>query len=197
MKGRKRKMKKQKVTTTVNGVDVKRLFETIDAIKETPGLAKFRFRARNQWIDGGHNRSTIKDFYGVGQEDQSREKAWVFDADEPEILLGKDRGANPVEFLLHALAGCVTSALIYHAAAKGIEIEEVESTLEGDIDLHGFLGMDPNTPRGYQEIRVHFKIKADVPDEELDELVKLGPRFSPVFDTVTRAVPVKVTGSPM
>ncbi len=190
-------MATQKVTTKMNGIDTQKLFDTINAIKQTPGLAKFRFRARNQWIDGGHNRSTIKDFYGAGQEDTTRDKAWVLDADEPEVLLGEDRGPNPVEFVLHALAACVTTSLVYHAAAKGIAIDEVESTLEGDIDLHGFLGLDPNVPRGYQEIRVHFKIKADVPEDQLQELVKLGPTFSPVFDTVTRAVNVKVTGEPM
>lgn len=183
-----------KVTNQVNGIDTNKLFETIDAIKATPGLAKFRFRARNNWINGGHNRSTIKDFYGCLEEDTSREKAWVFDADEPPVLLGLDNGANPVEYLLHALAGCVTSAIIYHAAAKGIAIEACESTLEGDIDLHGFLGIDPDTPRGYQEIRMKFRISADVSDEELEKLVQLGPAFSPVFDTVTRAVPVTVTG---
>lgn len=190
-------MTMQKMTSKMNGVDTGKLFETIEAIKQTPGLAKFRFRAKNQWIDGGHNRSTIKDFYGAGQEDSTRTKLFVFDADEPEVLLGEDRGANPVEYLLHALASCVTTSLVYHAAAKGIEIEEVESTLEGDIDLHGFLGLDPKTPRGYQEIRVHFKVKADVPEDQLQDLVKLGPTFSPVFDTITRAVPVKVTGESM
>ncbi len=185
-----------KVQTKVNGVDLQQLFETIEAIKQTPELANFRFRATNQWIDGGHNRTTIKNFYGTNQDIEHKEP-FVLDADEPPVLLGLDRGANPVEHLLNALAGCVTSAIVYHAAAKGIRIDEIESTLEGDIDLHGFLGMDPDTPRGYQEIRISYRIKADVPDEELQELVDLGPSFSPVFDTVTRAVPVKVTAAKM
>jgi uncharacterized OsmC-like protein len=189
-------MSTQKIKTTVNGVDVEKLFETIGAIKETPGLAKFRFKVDNQWIDGGHNRTTVKNFYGAGQ-DNAHEKTFVFDADEPPLLLGLDRGANPVEALLHALAGCVTSALIYHAAAKGIEIEEVESSLEGDIDLHGFLGIDPDCPRGYQEIRFNFRIKGDFTDEQLEELRALGPTYSPVFDTITRAVPIKVTADRM
>jgi len=189
-------MTTQKVKTAVNGVDVQKLFETIAAVKETPGLAKFRFTVDNQWIDGGHNRTTVKNFYGC-EQDNAHDQTFIFNADEPPLLLGLDRGANPVEALLHALAGCVTSALVYHAAARGIEIAEVESTLEGDIDLHGFLGIDPACPRGYQEIRFGFRLKGDFTDEQLEELRALGPSYSPVFDTVTRAVPVRVSAERM
>lgn len=176
----------------VNGVNVSQLFETIEVIKKTPNLADFKFRLNNRWIECGHNRSTIKNFYGAGQEDTSRREPFVLDADEPPVLLGTDKAPNPVEYLLHALAACVTTSLVYHAAAKGIRLEEVQSRVEGDLDLHGFLGMDETVPRGYKNIRIKFKIKADVPDEELEELCKLGPTFSPVFDTVTRAVNVEV-----
>jgi uncharacterized OsmC-like protein len=119
----------------------------------------------------------------------------VLQADEPAILLGKDTAANPVEYLLHALAACLTTSMIYHAAARGIQIEEVESSLEGDIDLHGFLDLDRKVRNGYQGIRVNFKIKADVPDEQLQEIVKLGPGRSPVFDSLTNGVPVSVTAA--
>ena len=122
----------------INGVDVSRLSETIEAIKANPELAKFRFRARNKWIYGGHNRTEIKDFYGASKEDTSRTESFVMDADEPPILLGEDKGANPVEYVLTALAACLTTSMVYHAAARGIKIEEVESRLEGDLDLHGF-----------------------------------------------------------
>ncbi|HEX2492061.1 MAG TPA: OsmC family protein, partial [Blastocatellia bacterium] len=122
----------------INGVNVDQLFSTINAIKENPGLAKFKFRAKNQWINGGQNRTNIKDFYGAGQEDATRKQTFVFDNDEPEVLLGHDNGANPVEFVLHALAGCLTTSLVYHAAAQGIKIESVESKFEGDLDLRGF-----------------------------------------------------------
>ena len=176
----------------VNGVSVDGLSNTVGAIKAAPALAKFNFHIRNKWVDGGCNNSTVGNFYGAGQE-QSRSKAFVLDADEPPVLLGKDSAANPVEHLLHALAGCLTSSMVYHAAARGIHIEEVESSLEGDIDLLGFLELDKNVRNGYQGIRVNFKIKADVPDEELQALCKLGSAHSPVFDSLTNGVPVAVT----
>ena len=177
----------------VNGVDVDRLFGTIDAIKETPNLADFKFRARNRWIKGDHNRSTIKEFYGAGGEDSTRVEPFILNAGEAPVLLGRDNAPNPVEYLLHALAACVTTSMVYHAAAKGIEVEEVESRLEGDIDLHGFLGLDETVPKGYKNIRIKFKIKADVPDEVLQELIETGQEFSPVYNSVTRGVPVDVT----
>ena len=175
----------------VNGVAVDDLFTTIDAIKTTPAIAKFKFRIRNQWLDGSQNKSAVSTFYGAGQE-QARPKPFVLEADEPPVLLGKDAAANPVEHLLHALASCLTTSMVYHAAARGIQIEEVESSLEGDIDLHGFLELDKNVRKGYQGIRVNFKIKADVPDEQLQEIVQLGPGYSPVFDSLTNGVPVSV-----
>jgi len=175
----------------VNGVDVDKLFETINAVKDAPVIAKFKFRANNKWIKGGHNRTTIKNFYGI-QKDHIHEKPFELDADEPPLLLGEDNGPNPVEYVLTALAACVTTSIVYHAAAKGIKLNSVESRLEGDIDLRGFLGLSEDVPRGYKEIRMYFKIDADVPDEKLQELVQLGPTYSPVFDTITRAVPVSV-----
>ncbi len=180
----------------VNGVDVDKLFETIDQIKATPMIAKFRFRLNNEWLGCGHSRSTVKSFHGAG-EDIDHMKMFVIDADEPPILLGQDMGANPVEHLLNALAGCVTSAMVYHAAAKGIQIEEIESEVMGDIDLQGFLGIREDVRCGYQNIQMKFKIKADVTDEQLEELYKLGPSFSPVFDSVTKGVPVTVMAERM
>ena len=184
------------LTKTVNGVAVDDLSKTVEAIKATPSIAKFKFRIRNQWVDAGRNCSTADTFYGAGQE-QSRPKAFVLEADEPPVLLGRDSAANPVEHLLHALASCLTTSMVYHAAARGIHIEEVESFLEGDIDLHGFLDLDKNVRNGYQGIRVNFKIKADVPDEKLQELGQLGPGHSPVFDSLTNGVPVSVTAQRM
>jgi uncharacterized OsmC-like protein len=176
----------------INGVDVDQLFSTINAIKENPGLAKFEFRANNQWVNGGHNRTSIKDFYGAGQEDTTRKRTFVFDNDEPVALLGEDNGANPVEFVLHALAGCLTTSLVYHAAAQGIKIDAVESKFEGDLDLRGFLGLNEDVRNGYENIRVTFKIKADAPEEKLKELCELAQKRSPVFDIVTNRVPVNV-----
>lgn len=177
---------------TINGVAVDDLSKTVEAIKATPSIAKFKFRIQNQWADGSKNTSTADTFYGAGQE-QSRSKPFVLEADEPPVLLGRDTAANPVEHLLHALASCLTTSMVYHAAARGIHIEEVESTLEGDIDLHGFLELDKNVRNGYQGIRVNFKIKADAPDSQLLELSQLGTGHSPVYDTLTKGVPVSVT----
>jgi uncharacterized OsmC-like protein len=177
---------------TINGVAVDDLFKTVDAVKATPAIAKFKFRIRNQWVDAGQNCSTADTFYGAGQE-QSRSKPFVLEADEPPVLLGKDIAANPVEHLLHALASCLTTSMVYHAAARGIHIEEAESTLEGDIDLRGFLALDKKVRNGYQGIRVNFKIKADVTDEKLQEIGQLGPGHSPVFESLTNGVPVSVT----
>jgi uncharacterized OsmC-like protein len=184
---------KTQTTQKVNGVAVDKLFETIENLRAMPELANFKFRLKNRWLGCGHNRSTIRNFYGAGEEQTQRARPFVLDADEPPLLLGNDMGANPVEHLLHALTSCVTTALVYHAAARGIRIEELESRTEGDLDLRGFLGMSDEIPRGYQDIRIKFKIKADVPDEELEQLCKLGPTYSPVFDTVTRAVNVNVS----
>ena len=123
------------VSGTINGVDAERMRATVQAVPQNPGPAAFQFRVANQWINGGRNRSTIKSFYGVGGEDSVRTKPFVLDADEPPVLSGEDHAANPAEYVLHALAACLTTSLVYHAAARGIRIESVESTLEGDLDL--------------------------------------------------------------
>jgi uncharacterized OsmC-like protein len=175
----------------VNGVNVDGLSATIEAVKATPDIAKFKFRIQNQWHGAAQNRSTVGGFFGTGQE-LSRQAPFVLMADEPPVLLGKDAGANPVEHLLHALAACLTTSMVYHAAARGIELEEVESSLEGDLDLRGFLDLEPKVRKGYQGIRVKFKIRANVPDEQLHEIAQLGTGHSPVFDSLTNSVPVSV-----
>lgn len=182
-------MSQATMSGVMNGVDVERLGQTIQAVQKDPGLARSQFRAVNRWISGGHNRSTIKGFYGAGQEDTTRTKPFELDADEPHVLLGKDQGANPVEFVLHALAACLTTSLVYHAAARGMRLESVESQLEGDLDLQGFLGLSDQVRRGYKEIRVKFKVKSDASPEQLEELTK----FSPVYDIVSNPVPVSIS----
>ncbi len=175
----------------VNGVNVDQLFKTIELIKEKPEIARFKFRATNKWIDGTHNRATVKDFYGAGQEDASREPM-VFELDEPPVLLGKNLGTNPVEYLLVALSGCLTTSLIAHASAKGIEIKGVESRYEGDLDLRGFLGLSEDVKVGYENIRVYFKIDADVSEEQKEELIRMAQKYSPVFNSIANPVPVSV-----
>jgi uncharacterized OsmC-like protein len=182
----------QKLSTTISGVAVDDLFTTIDAVKATPSMAKFSFQIRNQWETGSRNCSTVSAFRGANRE-LSHPKPFVLEADEPAILLGKDMAANPVEYLLHALASCLTTSMVYHAAARGVSIEQVESSVEGDLDLHGFLDLDNSVRKGYQGIRVNFKIKANVPDKQLQEIAQLGIRFSPVFDSLMNGVPISLT----
>jgi uncharacterized OsmC-like protein len=175
----------------VNGINVEQLFATIEAIKKKPEIARFKFRATNKWIGGTHNRATVKNFYGAGLEDASREPM-VFDLDEPPVLCGKNLGANPVEYLLVALSGCLTTSLVAQAAAKGITIKKVESRYEGDLDLRGFLGLAPDVKVGYEQIRVYFKIDADIPDAQKEELVRMAQKYSPVFNTVANPTAVSV-----
>lgn len=177
---------------TINGVNVTELFNTIDAISENAEIASFTFRASNKWISGGQNETVINDYDGACQSFE-RATPFVFRKDEPAILLGEDTGANPVEYLLAALAGCLTTSLVYHASAKGISISGVESTYSGHLDLRGFLGMDPSIRNGYDAIQIEFKVDADAGREQIEELVKVAQQRSPVFDVVARSVPVTVT----
>jgi uncharacterized OsmC-like protein len=175
-----------------NGVDTEQLFGTLDAIKADPTIARFQFRAQNRWIDGAHNRTTIRDFYAANQEDTSRAEAFVIDAGEPAILLGADTGANPAEHLLHALAACLTTSLVYVAAARGVHLTEVESTLEGDMNVQGALGLSDDYRNGFEQIRASFRVKGDAPEEKLREVVARAQLRSAVFDMVTNGVPVTV-----
>ena len=175
-----------------NGVDTEQMFGTLDAIKAQPELARFQFRATNRWIGGAHNRSTIKDFWGAGQEDTSRAAAFRLDAGEPAVLLGADTGPNPAEYLLHALAACLTTSLVYVAAARNVHLTEVESTLEGDMDVRGALGLSDEVRNGFSKIRVTFKVKGDAPEEKLREVVERAQARSAVFDMVSHGVPVEV-----
>jgi len=181
----------QRKEESVNGINVDQLFGTIDSIKENPEIARFTFRATNRWIGGTHNQATIKDFFGGLKEESSREPM-VFEVDEPPVLCGLDLGANPVEYLLVALSGCLTTTLIAHAAARGIEIRKVESRYEGDLDLRGFLGMSDDVPVGYQKIGVYFKIDADVSEDRKEELIRMAQKHSPVYNTITKPIPVSV-----
>lgn len=175
-----------------NGVDTEQLYGTLDAIKFRPELGVFRFRARNRWIEGAHSRTVIKGFYGAGQEDESREREFVVDADEPAVLLGVDAGPSPAEHLLHALAACLTTALVYVAAARRVRLTEVESTLEGEVDLRGTLGLSDDVRNGFSRIRVRFVVRGDAPEAALREIVERAQARSAVLDMVSNGVPVTV-----
>jgi uncharacterized OsmC-like protein len=176
--------------TTRNGVDTATLFATLDAVKGDPEIAKFQFRASNRWVSGTHNRTTIHDFHGAKQEMAHREP-FTFDADHPPVLVGSDQGPTPVEYLLHALAACLTAGIANIAAARGITLTEVTSTVEGDIDLLGILGLDDDVRNGYQGIRVSFVLRGDIP-EKLRSVVEQSRRRSAVYDVVTNGVPVSI-----
>jgi uncharacterized OsmC-like protein len=183
----------QVVDVSRNGVNTEVLYGTLDAIKGDPSLGVFQFRAHNHWIDGAHNRSTIKTFYCAGHEDSTRTETFTLDAGEPQILLGIDTGPNPAEHLLHALAACLTTTLVYVAAARKVRLTEVESTLEGDMDVRGALGLSDEVRNGFSRIRVNFAIKGDAPQEKLREIVERAKARSVVFDIVTHGVPVEVS----
>jgi len=180
-----------KTSQVVNGVNVTDLFNTISLIKETPEISQFKFRTTNKWQNGTYSQATVKDFYGALQEDDTRDPM-VFNIDEPPVLLGDNKGVNPVEYLLVGLSGCLTTAMVAHASAKGIALRSVESRLEGDLDVQGFLGLSQDIPVEYQEIRVSFKIDADISTAEKQELIEMAQKYSPVFNSVSKPVTVKV-----
>lgn len=180
----------------INGINVGQLEEKLRMMSEEPGLARSKFRATNRWVNGGYNRATIDQFFCANQEN-AHAQSFTIEMDEPPLLLGEDHGANPVEAVLAALSGCLTTGLVVNAAAQGIEIEAIESEYEGELDLRGFLGLSDEVRNGYQNIRVKFRINADAPQEKIDELIRLTQARSPVFDIVSNPVSVTVTGEKM
>jgi uncharacterized OsmC-like protein len=178
--------------TRRNGVDAEKMFATLDLIKAEPELARFQFRATNRWVDGAHNRSTVKGFYGAGAEDNSRSEEFQLDAGEPAILLGSNTGPNPVEYLLHALAACLTIAIVYVATARKVKLTSVESTLTGELDARGAFGLDDGPRNGFERIGVSFRVSGDATEEKLCEIVERARERSAVYDMVTNGVPVDV-----
>jgi uncharacterized OsmC-like protein len=175
-----------------NGVDVPTLFATLDAVKQSPQIARFQFRASNDWVRGTHSRSAIQGFHGAGQEDTSRQEPFVYDADHPAVLVGSNQGPTPVEFLLHAIAACLTAGLANIAAARGVTLRRVTSTVEGDIDLLGILGLSDTVRNGYQQIRVHLDVEGDASPEELAALVERSRLRSAVYDVLAHGTDVRV-----
>ena len=179
-------------TAIRNGVDTQQMFGTLDAIGAQPELGAFTFRATNQWLNGAHNRSTIKGFFGAGGEDTTRTEAFLVDAGEPAVLLGTDTGPNPAEYLLHALAACLTTTLVYSASARKVRLTEVSSTFEGDMDVRGCLGLDDAYRNGFTQIRGTFTISGDAPAEKLRAIVENATKRSAVYDMVANGVPITI-----
>jgi uncharacterized OsmC-like protein len=175
-----------------NGVNTPALFATIGAVKQTPSLAKFQFRARNRWMTGTYSETVMESFAGAGSE-HTHATTFRYTADHPAVLVGEDRGPTPTEFLLHALASCLTAGIGNIAAARGVTLTSVESQIEGDIDLQGILGLSDTVRNGYQQLRVSFDIAGDAPAEKLREIVEQARARSAVFDVLTNGVPVSIT----
>lgn len=176
----------------VNGIDVDTLMGTVNAVKNDPELGRCKFRATNKWTGGAHNCTTVKAFHAAKQNIDHKEP-FELHCDEPAILAGGDNGANPVEHVLNALAGCVTTSMVAHAAVRGIAIQELESELEGDIDLRGFFGLADDVPKGYTAIRVKFKVKTDA--ENIEKLKSLAA-LSPVYNTLIKGTKVDIQFEP-
>jgi uncharacterized OsmC-like protein len=176
-----------------NGVDTATLFATIDAVRAQPAAAAFQFRATNRWVSGTHSRGYVQGFFGVGAEDTTREAPFVLNADHPTVLVGSDEGPSPVEYLLHALAACLTAGIGNIAAARKVTLHRVESSVEGDIDLQGILGLDPEVRNGFQAVRVRFEVDADAEPEVIASLVEQAVARSAVYDVITNGVPVDVS----
>ncbi|MEJ2617576.1 MAG: OsmC family protein [Ignavibacteriaceae bacterium] len=183
-------MKKQKI---INGIDINRLAEIIDVIEKSPDLARFQFRAKNTWMNGGHSRSVIKSFYGGKQEDNTRSEPFILENDQPLIMLGKDKGASPVEYILNALAGCITNSIVYHATLKGIRINDIESELEGNIDLRNLFMKNNEIDNPEDNIKVKIRITGnELQENEKSFLCELGKKTSPVYKVITNAIPVEL-----
>lgn len=178
--------------TTLNGLDLTQLSETVQALQADASLARFEFRATNRWIGGGLNRSTIGGFFGAGVEDTSRQEPYVYENAEPPVLLGANESANPVEFLLHAVAGCVTTTFVLHATARGMRIRSIGTELSGDIDVQGLLDLDEDATVGYESIQIRMHVDADASDEEVRELIEFAKAHSPVLNTIQRPVVIEL-----
>lgn len=174
--------------TITNGINVTALNETIDAVRGDNEMANFQFRVKNKWMGADLNRTEIEGFFGACADHPHEKGPFTLDNAEPSLLLGCGSAPNPVEYVLHALAGCLTSTMIYHAAARGITVEEASSALEGDLDLRGFLGLSDDVRKGFKAVRVKIRAKSDATPQELTELAK----FSPVYDIVSNSLPVEV-----
>jgi uncharacterized OsmC-like protein len=176
----------------LNGVDTDAVARTMAAIEQDPGHGRFNFRLNNFWVTGTHNRAVVNDFSAGGEVVRRDTTFFVYDKDEHPLIFGEDRGANPVEYLLAGLAGCVTTTLVLLAARKGIKLTQVDARLDGDLDAQGMLGMSESARSGFEAIHMTMDVEGDAPREELAELVRLATERSPVADTVRRGTRLEV-----
>ena len=178
--------------SALNEVNITQLMDTIDHIRREPHMARFTFEAHNEWLGGARSETTIRSFYHAGEENRSRQEPFVLEGDEPPILLGENTAPNAVEAVLHALASCLAVGFVYNAAAQGIRVDELEFDLEGELDLHAFLGLSEEVRPGYENIDVTYRVKADAPRQKLEELCEYVQKTSPVLDIIRNPVPVSI-----
>ena len=183
--------KAARAPVAMNGVDTPTLLATINAVGGQPELAKFQFRAKSRWISGTRSESTMHGYFGAGGEHQHI-APYKADGDHPAVLCGTDAGPTPVEWVLHALASCLTAGIANIAATRGIRLRKVESTVEGNIDLRGILGLSNEVRNGYQGIKVSFEIDGDASPDQLEKIIMQSKARSAVFDVVTNGVPVSI-----
>jgi uncharacterized OsmC-like protein len=176
-------------TQLTNGVDTQQVISLAGKIQENDDYGKFRFRASNHWVDGSRSRSCIQNFFAGGEENSSHKKALTVDANQPDFLGGGNTAPNPVEHLLHALDSCLTTTLVYHASVQGIKLESVDTQSEGEMNARGFFGISDEVNKGYERIRVNMRVKSDA---SVDILTKLA-MYSPVYEMISRSVPVEFT----
>jgi len=178
---------KSQVQDLTNGVDVGQLMNVIGSIEADTGFAKFQWRVKNRWIDGALNRSEVKGFFAGNEEDISRNVPFTLEADEPPIASGENRAPNAMEYLLHALAACLTGTMVNHAAVRGVEIDAVESSYTGDMDVRGLFGLSEDVRPGFSKVVVNMRVKSEASVEDLTEMAL----FSPVYDVISNSLPVE------
>jgi uncharacterized OsmC-like protein len=172
----------------VNGINSAALLEVIDAVKANAEIAKFNFRLTNKWLGADKTRSTVKEFTGALQTHRADGKCFVLDSGEPPVLLGEDAAPNSGEWLLHSLVSCLTTTIAYHAAARGIAIEGIESQIDGDIDLRGFLGLAADVRKGYSALHVRMRVRTKAEPATIETLAT----YSPMLEVVSASVPVSL-----
>ena len=181
------------MSKSLNGVNVEQLVGTINAIKSDPSIADFKFNATTTWVNGGHCRTKIQSFTGANADDTSRKEPFILEGDEPPVLLGENHGVNAVEALLHAIGSCLSVGIVYNAAARGINIKSLNFDIDGDLNLHAFLGLSETIRPGYSNIRVNINLDSDAPRDKVEDLCKYVEKTSPVLDCVRNPVPIILT----
>lgn len=176
---------------SINGMDIKKLEETIQAINDDPDMASFTFHAVNEWVEGTRNKTIVHKYEGANEAIERRHP-FIIQSDEPEVLLGEDTAPNPIMTLLHSLASCLSVSIVYNAVARGIAIDKLSISMEGDLDIHGFLGLSKEVRPGFQDVRVMVDLRSEAPREEIENLLRESQKRSPILDSLRNRIPVEV-----